>query len=167
MIQEKDLESGGSEYIMLYVGLGMAAIGLVISFVGLGDKGFKTIELRLVGPSLLGCGLFLAFLQVLYCTLPSSCQKCCASKNQAVNDISNDKMMIHDNRKNSCQRNGAAQQLDTLQLSLNREYSVSNSCRYSIPSTFEDNRADFVSRTHKFSEKCVILDSSKLACAQK
>ena len=54
MIQEKDIESGGREYIMLYVGLGMAAIGLVISFVGLGDKGFKTIKLRLVVPSLLG-----------------------------------------------------------------------------------------------------------------
>ena len=76
MIQEKDIESGGSKYIMLYVGLGMAAIGLVISFVGLGDKGFKTLELRLVGPSLLGCGLFLAFLQVLYCTLPA-CGKTC------------------------------------------------------------------------------------------
>ena len=87
MIQEKDIESGGSEYIMLYVGLGMAAIGLVIFFVGLGDKGFKTIELRLVGPSLLGCGLFLAFLQVLYCTLPAAGRSCCASKHQAGNNI--------------------------------------------------------------------------------
>jgi hypothetical protein len=76
IFQEKDIESGGSEYIMLYVGLGMAAIGLVISFVGLGDKGFKTIELRLVGPSLLGCGWFLPFLQVLYCTLSGACKTC-------------------------------------------------------------------------------------------
>ena len=155
---------------MLYVGLGMAAIGLVISFVGLGDKGFKTIELRLVGPSLLGCDLFLAFLQVLYCTLPAACKRCCASKLQAVNNISNEKMMIEDDRKNSCHRNGAVQQLDTLQLSLNRDNSVSDnfqeSRRCSIPSTFEDNRADFVSRTQRFSETCVIRDSSKFANAQ-
>ena len=161
MIQEKGIESGGSEYIMLYVGLGMAAIGLVISFVGLGDKGFKTIELRLVGPSLLGCGLFLAFLQVLYCTLPAACTRCCASKHQAGNDY----------RKNSCHRNVAVQQLDTLQLSLNRDNCVSDhfqeSRRCSIPSTFEDNRADFVSRTQNCSERGIILDSSKLANAQK
>lgn len=38
----------------LYVGLGTVAIGLVIAFVGTGEKGFKTVELRLIGPSLIG-----------------------------------------------------------------------------------------------------------------
>lgn len=38
----------------LYFGLGTVALGLVISFVGTGEKGFKTIELRLIGPSLIG-----------------------------------------------------------------------------------------------------------------
>lgn len=38
----------------LYVGLGSIAIGLVIAFVGTGEKGFKTVELRLIGPSLIG-----------------------------------------------------------------------------------------------------------------
>lgn len=38
----------------LYVGLGTVAIGLVISFVGTGEKGFKTTQLRLIGPSLIG-----------------------------------------------------------------------------------------------------------------
>lgn len=38
----------------LYVGLGTIAIGLVIAFVGTGEKGFKTVELRLIGPSLIG-----------------------------------------------------------------------------------------------------------------
>lgn len=38
----------------LYVGLGTVAIGLVIAFVGTGEKGFKTTELRLIGPSLIG-----------------------------------------------------------------------------------------------------------------
>ncbi|KXJ76666.1 hypothetical protein RP20_CCG009257 [Aedes albopictus] len=37
----------------LYVGLGTIAIGLVIAFVGTGEKGFKTVELRLIGPSLI------------------------------------------------------------------------------------------------------------------
>lgn len=38
----------------LYVGLGTVALGLVISFVGTGEKGFRTVELRLIGPSLIG-----------------------------------------------------------------------------------------------------------------
>lgn len=38
----------------LYVGLGTIALGLVIAFVGTGEKGFKTVELRLIGPSLIG-----------------------------------------------------------------------------------------------------------------
>ena len=47
------IDSGRSN-IILYIGLGMVAVGLVITFVGLGDKGFKTLELQLVGPSLIG-----------------------------------------------------------------------------------------------------------------
>lgn len=43
----------------LYVGLGTIAIGLVIAFVGTGEKGFKTVELRLIGPSLIGNGFYL------------------------------------------------------------------------------------------------------------
>lgn len=38
----------------LYVGLGTVALGLVILFVGTGEKGFKTVELRLIGPLLIG-----------------------------------------------------------------------------------------------------------------
>lgn len=34
----------------LYIGLGTIALGLVIAFVGTGEKGFKTVELRLIGP---------------------------------------------------------------------------------------------------------------------
>ena len=54
----------------------MICIGLVITFVGLGDKGFKTLELKLIGPSLVGCGVFFALLRILFCTLPSCCKKC-------------------------------------------------------------------------------------------
>ncbi len=45
-IDQLDAEDGAyrassSANVILYVGLGMVAIGLVITFVGLGDKGFR------------------------------------------------------------------------------------------------------------------------------
>lgn len=46
---------------LLYVGLGTVAIGLVIAFVGTGEKGFKTLELRLIGPTLIGSGVSISF----------------------------------------------------------------------------------------------------------
>jgi len=70
-------QASGSANIILYVGLGMICIGLVITFVGLGDKGFRTLELKLIGPSLVGCGVFFALLRVLFCTVPSCCRACC------------------------------------------------------------------------------------------
>jgi hypothetical protein len=62
----------------------MAAVGLVITFVGLGDKGFQTLELKLIGPTLTGIGVFFALLRVLFCTLPSclrSCRRSCCCAN--------------------------------------------------------------------------------------
>lgn len=38
----------------LYIGLGTASLGLIIFFTGTGEKGFKTNELRLIGPALIG-----------------------------------------------------------------------------------------------------------------
>jgi hypothetical protein len=35
-------------------GLGTISIGSIIFFVGTGEKGFKTQELRLIGPALAG-----------------------------------------------------------------------------------------------------------------
>ena len=32
----------------------MVSIGLIIFLVGVGDKGFKSLELQLIGPSLIG-----------------------------------------------------------------------------------------------------------------
>ena len=58
---------------MLYVGLGTIAIGLVISFVGTGEKGFKTLELRLIGPTLIGSGLLCCLVRVFLCVCPSRC----------------------------------------------------------------------------------------------
>lgn len=76
---------------MLYVGLGTTAIGSVIFFVGTGEKGFKTLELRLIGitillvpiekhtlmfflgPTLIACGLLCCLIRVLLCACPSTC----------------------------------------------------------------------------------------------
>ena len=53
--------------LVLYVGLGMVAVGLVITMVGLGDKEFQTLELRIVGPSIVLCGAMLVGLRMLLC----------------------------------------------------------------------------------------------------
>ncbi|XP_021920692.1 uncharacterized protein LOC110830287 isoform X2 [Zootermopsis nevadensis] len=58
---------------LLYVGLGTIAIGLVISFVGTGEKGFKTLELRLIGPTLIGSGLMCCLIRIFLCVCPSKC----------------------------------------------------------------------------------------------
>ena len=52
---------------LLYVGLGLVAVGLVITFVGLGEKGFRTVEFQLVGPGLVLGGLVMAVLRVVCC----------------------------------------------------------------------------------------------------
>ncbi|XP_045476143.1 uncharacterized protein LOC123681860 isoform X2 [Harmonia axyridis] len=58
---------------LLYVGLGTTAIGSVIFFVGTGEKGFKTLELRMIGPTLIACGLLCCLIRVLLCAFPSTC----------------------------------------------------------------------------------------------
>ncbi|XP_076622934.1 uncharacterized protein LOC143342691 [Colletes latitarsis] len=61
---------------VLYAGLGTTALGLVISFVGTGEKGFLSPELRLVGPSLLCAGLLCCLFRVLLCLCLCRCGKC-------------------------------------------------------------------------------------------
>lgn len=61
---------------VLYAGLGTTALGLVISFVGTGEKGFQSSELRLVGPSLLCAGLLCCLLRVLLCLCLCHCGDC-------------------------------------------------------------------------------------------
>lgn len=58
---------------LLYVGLGTVAIGLIIAFVGTGEKGFKTLELRLIGPTLIGSGVLCCLIRVFLCICPSHC----------------------------------------------------------------------------------------------
>ena len=45
----------------------LVAVGVVITSVGLGDRGFRTLELRMVGPCLTGLGLVLVSLRLLLC----------------------------------------------------------------------------------------------------
>lgn len=61
---------------VLYAGLGTTALGLIISFVGTGEKGFLSPELRLVGPSLLCAGLLCCLFRVLLCLCLCRCGPC-------------------------------------------------------------------------------------------
>ena len=50
-------EDAGGGHTVLYIGLGLVAVGLVISCVGLGERGFLTVELQVVGPeNITSCG---------------------------------------------------------------------------------------------------------------
>ena len=49
--------------IFLYLGLGMVAIGLILTVVGVGEKGFRTLEMKLLGPALLVVGFVLSLLR--------------------------------------------------------------------------------------------------------
>ena len=49
--------------MVLYSGLVLAATGLVITAVGLGDKGFRSRELRLLGPGIMLSGFGLTILR--------------------------------------------------------------------------------------------------------
>ena len=46
---------------------------MIIAFVGTGEKGFKTMELRLIGPSLIGAGILIIILRIMLCVCPSKC----------------------------------------------------------------------------------------------
>lgn len=56
-------ESGTLASLVLYSGLVLAATGLVITAVGLGDKGFRSRELRLLGPGIMLSGVGLTMLR--------------------------------------------------------------------------------------------------------
>jgi len=73
----------GVSYVILYLGLGVMALGLVVTVVGSGDKGFQTLELKLVGPSLIVCGVLLAILQIVLCNFPALEKLCCDQKDES------------------------------------------------------------------------------------
>ena len=53
--------------MIMWLGLAMLMTGTVISFIGLGEKGFRTRHLRLLGPVLIGAGFSLCFIRVALC----------------------------------------------------------------------------------------------------
>ena len=55
--------------VLLYLGLGLVTMGLVITLVGVGDKGFTTFELKLLGPGLVSCGGVMFMVRLLVCTV--------------------------------------------------------------------------------------------------
>ena len=62
-------EAGGVLHcdVLLYTGLGVLATGLLVTAVGLGEKGFTAVELRMAGPGTVGCGLALILLRLVLC----------------------------------------------------------------------------------------------------
>ncbi|KAF2363893.1 hypothetical protein FHG87_005351 [Trinorchestia longiramus] len=71
-------KQSGVVNILLYVGFLLFAVGLILTLVGMGDRGFKTEELKLIGPTLIICGLVFALLRILFC----SCDTCTKPKPQ-------------------------------------------------------------------------------------
>ena len=59
--------------MVLYTGLVVLATGLVITAVGLGERGYKSRELRLLGPGIVVSGAGLVCVRILLCLL-SSCR---------------------------------------------------------------------------------------------
>lgn len=55
---------------MLYVGLCSVALGLIISFVGTGEKGFKTVQLRFIGPGMIAIGACCCAVRIMLCFCP-------------------------------------------------------------------------------------------------
>ncbi|XP_021952137.1 uncharacterized protein LOC110849070 isoform X2 [Folsomia candida] len=70
---DEDSGKGGlsNAYSAIYIGLILICIGIVITFVGLGEKGFKTLQLKLIGPILCIIGLTCIVLKVIQCTFPN------------------------------------------------------------------------------------------------
>ena len=69
LYSDGDLERIESGNILLFIGMGLVGIGLVTMVVGLGEKGFKTAGVMMLGPCLLIFGLLLVVFRVLLCTV--------------------------------------------------------------------------------------------------
>ena len=64
---DANLDNVQSDNNILFIGMGLMSIGMLTTFVGLGDKGFKTSVLKLLGPCLVLFGTLLVVLRVLLC----------------------------------------------------------------------------------------------------
>ena len=81
---------------------------MIITFVGLGEKGFKTVELKLVGPVLVGGGVVLVFVRIMFCIVGTSGDKRC-EQNYEFEHLLDDKQDVFEckNRSRVIRFNGA------------------------------------------------------------
>ena len=78
----EDYETTSSKSdVILWLGLAVLVTGTVISFIGLGEKGFRTRQLRLLGPILVCSGLSLCAIRIALC---------CADAGPAADDDDDD-----------------------------------------------------------------------------
>lgn len=129
---DRQSQNGSNSSVVLYLGLSVSSVGLIIFLVGVGDKGFKSLELQLIGPSLIGIGLLMAFFQILYCSKPWKrfpCLYCCGCKQKQESIKVKEKehfnsAVIKIRSFNEFTRPQSRQQLGTI-----NEFSRSNSTR--------------------------------------
>ena len=117
---------GGLYNILLYSGLGMIMVGLIITVVGLGDKGFKSIELILVGPGIVMCGGVLTSARVLLCTLPSTrCGRWCGKRWPEINkDYNNTEETVKKHSRHGLERPCSEQPKHSGEVCLSHERKV-------------------------------------------
>ncbi|XP_025207598.1 uncharacterized protein LOC112603302 isoform X1 [Melanaphis sacchari] len=65
-----ELQQGAAANTLLYVGLCSVALGLIIAFVGTGEKGFKTVQLRFIGPGMIAIGVCCCVVRIMLCFCP-------------------------------------------------------------------------------------------------
>ncbi|VVC35727.1 Hypothetical protein CINCED_3A007978 [Cinara cedri] len=65
-----ELQQGAAANTLLYVGLCSVALGLIIAFVGTGEKGFKTVQLRFIGPGMIAIGVCCCAIRIMLCFCP-------------------------------------------------------------------------------------------------
>lgn len=65
--EERGARPTGAADLLLWLGLTVLLTGTVISFVGLGEKGFRTSQLRLLGPIMSGTGLAVVIIRIALC----------------------------------------------------------------------------------------------------
>lgn len=65
-----ELQQGAAANTLLYVGLCSVALGLIIAFVGTGEKGFKTVQLRFIGPGMIAIGACCCAVRIMLCFCP-------------------------------------------------------------------------------------------------
>ncbi len=67
--------------VLLWSGLAVLLTGTVVSFVGLGEKGFRTSYLRLLGPILCATGLAVVIIRIAFCCCKKKIKKATANLN--------------------------------------------------------------------------------------